>query len=206
LAIAHLDGDKIIIDLICERAPRFVSADVIRDYAEIMRSYRVSAVMSDNFGGGMYADDWRRNGIEFRPCPHDKSEIYRRALPLLTSKRGLMLDHGRQRLQLTSLERRVSSGYEKIDHPQTASAHDDVANAVCGVLVLAARPVEELVIPPSHLIAITADTPVYNQPSAGDTSLPRKYREGSAHRAWSRYFYGDELADLAVIPGDQKTW
>jgi hypothetical protein len=138
LAITHIVDDKIIIDLIRERVPRFVSADVIREYADILRSYRVHAVMSDDYGGGGYSDDWRRNGIEFKKCPYDKSEIYLRALPLLTSKRALLLDHNRLRTQLASLERRPLGGHEKVDHPQTASAHDDIANCTCGALVYAA--------------------------------------------------------------------
>jgi hypothetical protein len=142
LAICHLEGDRIIVDLIRERVPRFVSADVIRDYTEILRSYRISAVMSDDYGGGGYSDEWRRNDVEFKKCPYDKSELYLRSLPLLTSKRALLLDHGRLRTQLAGLERRVLGGHEKIDHPQMASAHDDIANAVCGALVMAARRVE----------------------------------------------------------------
>jgi len=43
------------------------------------------------------------------------------------------------RTQLAALERRVGAGdRETISHPQHASAHDDVACAACGALVLAA--------------------------------------------------------------------
>ena len=43
------------------------------------------------------------------------------------------------RSQLAALERRVGAGdRETISHPQHASAHDDVACAACGALVLAA--------------------------------------------------------------------
>jgi hypothetical protein len=40
---------------------------------------------------------------------------------------------------LSGLERRIVGGHEKTDHTQVASAHDDVAAAVCGALVMAAR-------------------------------------------------------------------
>ena len=130
---------------------------MIHDYAAILRSYHISAVMSDDYGGGGYSDDWRRNDIEFKKCPYDKSELYLRSLPLLTSKRALLLDHGRLRTQLAGLERRVLSGHEKIDHAQTASAHDDIANAVCGVLVQAARrgDYDE----PGHVMPFVVGTP-----------------------------------------------
>jgi hypothetical protein len=152
LAIAHVDGDKIVIDLIRERQPRFVAADVIKEYADLLRSYGIGTVMSDNWGGGLHADEWVRNRIEFRKCPYDKSENYLRSLPLLMAKRGLLLDHAKQRLQLAGLERRVSGGHETIGHAQTASAHDDISDAVCGVLVAANRAQQEppIVMPFFH--------------------------------------------------------
>jgi hypothetical protein len=136
LAICHLDEKgRIIIDAIRERQPRFVTADVIRDYTTLMQTYRIKTVMSDDYGGGHYADEWRRCGMKFRECPWDKSDIYIDALPFLEAKRVLLLDHPRLRAQAASLERRIVSGHEKIDHPQSASSHDDVVNALFGVTV-----------------------------------------------------------------------
>jgi hypothetical protein len=48
-----------------------------------------------------------------------------------------LLDNARLRQQLTSLERSVSGTRETVSHPNVASAHDDVATAVCGALVAA---------------------------------------------------------------------
>jgi hypothetical protein len=53
------------------------------------------------------------------------------------------LDNGTLRTQLVALERRVVSGHETVSHPQVASAHDDVATAVCGALVTAAARVAQ---------------------------------------------------------------
>ena len=48
-----------------------------------------------------------------------------------------LLDHPRLRMQVLGLERRASrGGRDTVDH--APNAHDDVANAVCGALVLAA--------------------------------------------------------------------
>jgi len=141
LSIVHIENDaarSLVVDLIRERKPRFVAADVIAEYAQIIRSYGVSFVVSDRFGGGMYSDEWIRNGIEFRSTAHTTSDTYLRALPLLTSKRAHLLDNGTLRTQLVALERRVVSGHETVSHPQVASAHDDVATAVCGALATAA--------------------------------------------------------------------
>jgi hypothetical protein len=59
-------------------------------------------------------------------------------LPLLLAGRVRLLDHGTLRRQLGSLERRPGEGArERVDHPQTSNAHDDVAAAVAGALVAA---------------------------------------------------------------------
>ena len=138
MAIAHVDGlsDAIIIDLIRERKPRFVAAEVIHEYADILRSYNVTSVTGDRFGGGFTSDEWARAGIGFRPSATTTAENYLRALPLLTSKRGRLLDHETLRTQLSGLERRVVAGREVVEHQR--GAHDDIAAAVCGALVLGA--------------------------------------------------------------------
>jgi hypothetical protein len=65
------------------------------------------------------------------------SDIYRDGLPLINSGRIELLDSPQLVLQLCALERRVArSGKDSIDHPP-GSFHDDVANAVMGVLVTA---------------------------------------------------------------------
>jgi hypothetical protein len=142
LSITHLESDAVrsaVVDLIRERKPRFVAADVIAEYAGILRSYGVTAMMSDKFGGGMHSDEWVRNGIAWRPSLYDTSGNYLRALPMLTSRRAHLLDSATLRTQLAGLERRVVGGHEVVGHPQVASAHDDVATAVCGALVAASQ-------------------------------------------------------------------
>ena len=54
-------------------------------------------------------------------------------VPLFTSGRVRLLNHPRMIDQLCALRRKVGqSGREIVDHPR--NAHDDLANAVCGVL------------------------------------------------------------------------
>lgn len=140
LAIGHAEGDaarSVVIDLIRERKPRFVAADVIREYSALLRSYGVSEIVSDRFAGGFCSDEWQRNGIRFKACDNTTSENYIHALPLLTSKRAHLIDHVSLRTQLAGLERRVLGGHEVVDHARASSAHDDVAAAVAGCLVAA---------------------------------------------------------------------
>ena len=139
LAILHCDGDRFVFDAIREQQPRFVAQDVIKEYSDLLRTYGISSTMGDAFGAGMYSDEWERNRIAFRKGRFDTSDTYRHALPFFMAKRPLLLDHAKQRLQLAGLERRVTGGHKKIEHPQTASAHDDIAAAVCGALVAASN-------------------------------------------------------------------
>jgi hypothetical protein len=122
MAIAHVDdlSEAIIIDLIRERKPRFVTAEVIAEYADILRTYNVASVTGDRFGGGFTSDEWARAGIGFRPSQTTTAENYLRALPLLTSKRGRLLDHETLRTQLSGLERRVVAGREVVEHQRGA--------------------------------------------------------------------------------------
>ena len=65
-----------------------------------------------------------------------KSDIYRDMLPLLNSRRCQLLDNRRLTSQLHGLERRTArGGKDSIDHGP--GAHDDVANACAGAIVLA---------------------------------------------------------------------
>ncbi len=136
VAIAHHNKspDTVVVDLVRERAPRFVPAAVIGEFAQLLKLYRISSVMGDSFAGGFHADEWTRNGITFRSCPRTTSENYLHALPLLLSGRVRLIDSSKLRAQLSSLERHVLAGREVVRHPAVASAHDDIAAAAAGAI------------------------------------------------------------------------
>jgi hypothetical protein len=78
------------------------------------------------------------HGIKLTACERTTSENYLSILPMMLAKRCCLVDNMTLRSQLAALERRVGAGdRETISHPQHASAHDDVACAACGALVLA---------------------------------------------------------------------
>jgi hypothetical protein len=140
LAVAHKQGDAILLDAVREVRPRFIPALVVREFASLLRSYGIDAIESDRFGGGFHSSEWLANGIRFSGCERDTSQNYLAALPLLLSGRARLLDHAVLRQQLGSLERRArGQGRETVGHPQAASAHDDIATAACGALVKAAQ-------------------------------------------------------------------
>jgi hypothetical protein len=79
LAIAHreYDGtDTVRLDVLRERKPRFVPAAAISEFSALLRQYGIWEVQGDKFAGGFHADEWRRNGIIFKPCTHTTAENY----------------------------------------------------------------------------------------------------------------------------------
>jgi hypothetical protein len=129
-----------LLDVVRERKPRFVPAQVIAEFAELLKAYRITSVLGDKYAVGFHAAEWKNHGIEFVPCERTTSENYLSLLPLLLAQRVRLLDNMTLRQQLAALVRRVGAGnHETVAHAPTASAHDDVATAAAGALVAAAQ-------------------------------------------------------------------
>jgi hypothetical protein len=136
LAIAHAEGERAVLDAVRERRPPFSPEDVVREFATLLATYRVSTVVGDRYGGEWPAERFREHGITYEPAERPKSDIYREVLPILNSGRAELLDLPRLTTQLCGLERRTArGGRDSIDH--APGAHDDLANAVAGALVRA---------------------------------------------------------------------
>lgn len=139
LAIAHQHGDRVLLDCLRERKPPFSPADVVHEFAGIMRTYRVTTVRGDRYGGEWPREQFRGYGLRYEPAEKTKSELYGEMLPLLNSGSVELLDHPRLVAQLCSLERRTArGGRDSIDHGPRG--HDDVVNAAAGALVEAGAP------------------------------------------------------------------
>src|SRR5262249_24349124 len=141
LCIAHVEADgTVVVVVVRERKPPFVPSQVISEFAELLRAYRVTEVRGANAGSGFHAGDWDRHSMPFRKYENTTSENYLTALPVLLARRVRLLDNKTLRAQLTSLERTISaSDKETVSHPRHGNAHDDVATAVCGAIVWASQ-------------------------------------------------------------------
>lgn len=136
LAIAHRDGDKLVLDAAREVRPPFSPESVISEFAEVCRAYGVNTVTGDRYAGEFPREQFSKQGIRYELSPKAKSDLYRDLLPLLNSRRVELLDNPRLLDQLTSLERRTArSGKDSIDH--APGGHDDLANSVAGALLAA---------------------------------------------------------------------
>jgi hypothetical protein len=141
LAIAHAettDGDVgAVLDLATARTPPFSPESVVKEFCGILKGYGVHTVVGDRYGGEWPREAFGKRGVAYMVSERIKSEIYAEFLPLITSQRCDLLDLPELRAQLTALERRRrASGRDVVDH--LPGAHDDLANAVAGALVLAA--------------------------------------------------------------------
>jgi hypothetical protein len=141
LAIAHHAEGRAVLDAVRERRPPFSPECVVREFAEVLATYRVTTIIGDRYGGEWPRERFREHGITYEVAERPKSELYAALLPALNSGRVELLDHPRLVAQLCGLERRAAwGGRDSIDHGP--GGHDDVANAVAGALVVAGQPAD----------------------------------------------------------------
>lgn len=133
-AIAHRGSDqRVIVDAIFERRPPFSPEATVAEIAGWLRRYEITTAISDRYAAEWPVEQFRKYGITVVASEKTKSELYREFLPMLNSGQVELLDHPRMVAQFAQLERRVArGGKDSIDH--APGAHDDVANAVAGVV------------------------------------------------------------------------
>jgi hypothetical protein len=137
-AVAHAEGDRVVLDCLRAWRPPFNPSGVIREVADLLRTYRLSETAGDRYAPGFVAEGFRAHGISYRPSQHDRSALYLELLPLVNARRAVLLDRPDLLKELRGLERRRGpSGRDRVDH--RPGQHDDLANAAAGALVLAAQ-------------------------------------------------------------------
>lgn len=133
LAIAHDEKNVTVLDAVREVKPPFSPESVVQDFAALLKQYRIGSVSGDRYAGEWPREQFRKLGINYNVAAKPRSDLYRDMLPMLNSGRIELLDDPKLINQLCSLERRTSrAGKDSIDH--APGAHDDVANAVAGVV------------------------------------------------------------------------
>lgn len=140
LAIGHREKARAVLDLVREVRPPFSPEAVVDEFCTLLKSYRVATVRGDRYAGEWPREQFRKRGVRYFVSEKVKSDLYIDFLPAINSGALDLLDHERMLNQLCGLERRTArSGKDSIDH--APKAHDDVANAVAGVVseLLAAR-------------------------------------------------------------------
>jgi len=134
LAVAHLKDTRSVVDVTRAWEPPFRPTEVVREIADVLRSYRIAKVTGDRYAGEWPREAFAKEGIHYDVAERTKSELYLEMLPAVNSGRVELLDLEEVKGQLRRLERRRGpSGKDRVDHPPRG--HDDLANAVAGVVV-----------------------------------------------------------------------
>jgi hypothetical protein len=134
LAIGHKGKDGVfVIDVVRGTQGKFDPQEITKQYAELLKEYRVRAVTGDNYAAQWVAAAWRGTGVHYVKSPLPKSGIYLEVVPLFSRGLVRLPDHPKLLRELRLLERHTArSGKDTVDHPR--GGHDDHANAVCGCL------------------------------------------------------------------------
>ena len=132
------EGDVVVLDALRERKPAFSPEDVVSEFAELLKSYRITKITGDRYAGDWPRERFREHGVSYEPAQKPKSDLYRDLLPAINSRKLDLLDDARLLTQLVALERRTArGGRDSIDH--APGTHDDVANALAGLAATAKR-------------------------------------------------------------------
>jgi hypothetical protein len=135
ISIGHIEKDRYIIDAIRGIRPPFSPEAVVKEYAALLKSYRLSSVVGDRYSGEWVREAFSKEGVYYKHSDLSKSECYLESLPLFSTGAVDLLDYQPLLLELQALERRTSrSGRDSVDHPP--QGRDDLANSCCGVLSL----------------------------------------------------------------------
>lgn len=135
LAIGHLDGDRIIIDVVRSRAPKFNPEDVTAQYCDLLKWYRVSRVVGDKFSGDWASNAFSKFGISYDRAAKTKSELYLEAEGAFNTGRVELPARETLIAQFKSLVRKTRSGGR--DSVDTDSGQpEDEANVAAGIIAL----------------------------------------------------------------------
>lgn len=135
VGIGHRALERVVVDVVRAWAPPFNPSSVAAEAAELLKSYGCFEVVGDRYAGEFPRELFRSHGITYIPAEKDKSALYVELLSVVNSA-GLELPDLPELLrELRGLERRRgASGRDRVDH--RPGAHDDLANAVAGLVSL----------------------------------------------------------------------
>ncbi len=191
LAIAHVEKDKIVLDLLREVKPPFSPSKVVAEFCDILRRYKCGSVTGDRFASGFASEQFAKGGVSYEVSPRSKSEMFADLLPLINSGRVELLDDETLLNQLQALERRTGrSGRDSIAAPP--QGFDDVVNAAAGALTLPAAGWELFFVDPEKPLTPAAED-IFQQ----EQEQEREERRERAERARDgSSFFDQSLAGM----------
>lgn len=131
VGIAHSENGLTVVDVV--RGMRGTPAAIVAEYADLLKSYRITKATSDRYAGSWPADEFKKHGVTLEQSAKPKSQLYLDALSVFNSGQVQTPPCEKLATQLCQLERRTSrSGQDSIDHPPGGC--DDRSNVVAGLL------------------------------------------------------------------------
>jgi hypothetical protein len=149
IAVAHRDGDRIVVDCLRAWLPKFDPSSVVAEGAALLKRYRCDTVTGDRYAGEWPREAFRSHRIEYRFAEMDRSRLYLELLPMINAGTVELPDDDKLLRELRGLERRRgSAGRDRVNHPP--KQHDDLANCVAGVVSELAYTSDEalMIVPP----------------------------------------------------------
>jgi len=135
IAIGHLEGEKVIIDVVRSRSPKFNPDAVTAQYCELLKQYGIKKVYGDKFSGDWSLNSYAKHGIEYIRSEKTKSELYLEAESPFNTEIVDLPDKELAITQLKNLIRKTRSGGK--DSVDTDSGQpEDEANVIAGVIYL----------------------------------------------------------------------
>jgi hypothetical protein len=124
-----------VVDLVLTQGapPPFDPRAAVARFAKVLAEYALRHVTGDAYGGETFRADFLRSGVVYEVSPLTRSQLYEVLEPKLNAREVALPDvpvPEQQLLGLTWRGGRIA--------PQ-AGEHDDLANAVAGVVVAAGR-------------------------------------------------------------------
>jgi hypothetical protein len=133
LAIAHAQGDRIVLDALRAWPPPFNPTGVVGEAALLLKQYCVRDVVGDRYAGEWPREAFRSNGVRYTVAELNRSELYLELLPTVNAGAVELLDDPKLLRELRGLERRRGlAGRDRVDH--RPGEHDDLANSVAGAV------------------------------------------------------------------------
>jgi hypothetical protein len=140
IAIGRLEGERVIIEVVRSRAPKFNPEEVTAQYCELLKSYHVYEVTGDKFSGDFASSLFQKAGINYQRAEKSKSELYIESEGAFNA--GLVEIPNKEPLvsQLKGLVRKArSGGRDSVD--TDGGAPEDEGNVVAGLIyVLIGKP------------------------------------------------------------------
>jgi len=141
LAIGHLEGERVVVDVIRSRAPRFDPLEVTRGYCEVLKSYSIGRVFGDKFSGDFASNTFAKYGVQYERAEKPKSELYLEVEGAFNTGRVSLPNRETAIMQLKGLVRKTrSGGRDSVD--MDSGQPEDEANVIAGIVdLLAAKKV-----------------------------------------------------------------